>query len=253
MRGTTVCPHCGTRFKVSKTQLEAHHGMVRCGNCMKPFDTRPNYAPDQLDLQLDLPVLDAPKPPPQQVATLKPMTLAEQVRIVPDAVESNRRYRIRTWPWVISALLMLLLLVAQGIYFFRVDLSARVPILKPVLNDYCRMLGCNIPLPAHSDLVGIESSDLEAVPTHNDQVILNALLRNRAAFTQAFPNLELTLNDAEDKPIARRVFVPSEYLPPVEKESTGLLPNYEINIKLYLGTGTLKPLGYRLVLFYPTH
>ena len=99
--------------------------------------------------------------------------------------------------------------------------------------------------------MSIESSDLEADPTHVNQITLNALLRNRAPYAQAFPNLELTLNDTQDKPLARRIFKPKDYLPPLESEQTGLLPNRELSVKLYLNTADLRPIGYRLVLFYP--
>lgn len=253
MRGTTLCPHCGTRFKVTKAQLEAHHGMVRCGNCMQAFDTRPNFAPDQLDLQLELPVLEKTiQQPPQKVAVLKPMTLAEQVAIVHDHPDNELQIKKIAWPWAIASTILLLLLLAQAVYFFRVDLAARLPNLKPVLAGYCQMLGCSVPLPQHADLVGIESSDLEVVPAHEDQIILNALLRNRASYTQEFPNLELTLTDSLDQPLARRVFLSNEYLPPLEKQSAGLFPNYEVTIRLPLNTTDLRPMGYRLVLFYPS-
>lgn len=251
MRGTTVCPHCDTRFKITQAQLEAHHGMVRCGHCLKAFDTRPNFAPDQLDLQLELPILDKPVAPRDStVAVLQPMTLAEQVAIVQDDDDSKFQPKLRSWPWAIAALLLLLMLLAQAAYFFRVDLAARLPGLKSALIGYCRILKCSVPLPQHTDLIGIESSELEADSANENQITLNALLRNRAPYAQAFPNLELTLNDSQDKPIARRMFRPADYLPPTENEATGLLPNHELGIKLRLNTTGLKPSGYRLELLY---
>jgi hypothetical protein len=122
--------------------------------------------------------------------------------------------------------------------------------LKPALIGYCRILKCSVPLPQHTDLIGIESSELEADPANENQIILNALLRNRAPYAQAFPNLELTLNDNQDKPLARRMFIPADYLPQAENEAAGLLPNHELGIKLHLNTTDLKPSGYRLVLLY---
>jgi hypothetical protein len=107
-----------------------------------------------------------------------------------------------------------------------------------------------VPLPQHTDLIGIESSELEADPANDNQITLNALLRNRAPYAQAFPNLELTLNDSQDKPLARRMFRPADYLPPTENEASGLPPNHELGIKLHLNTTDLKPSGYRLVLLY---
>lgn len=251
--GTTVCPHCDTRFKISQAQLEAHHGMVRCGHCLKAFDTRPNFAPDQLDLPLELPVLDKPVASrDSKVAVLQPMTLAEQVAIVQESGDGESRPERRSWPWAIAALLLLLMLLAQAAYFFRVDLAAQLPGLKPALAGYCRILKCSVPLPQHTDLISIESSGLEADPANENLIALNALLRNRAPYAQAFPNLELTLNDSQDKALARRLFRPADYLPPQENETAGLSPNSEISIKLHLNTANLKPMGYRLVLLYPS-
>jgi predicted Zn finger-like uncharacterized protein len=251
MQGTTVCPHCDTRFKITEEQLQAHHGMVRCGHCLMVFDTQPNFTPDQLDLQLELPVLDNPiEPYSSQSGAPQPMTLAEQVAMVRDD-DSKFLPKRRTWPWTVASSLLLLALLAQAAYFFRVDLAARVPGLKPALAGYCQILKCSIPLPQHNDLIGIESSELEADPANENLITLNALLRNRATYSQAFPNLELTLNDIQDKPLARRIFIPADYLPPSENEPVGLPPNHEIIIKLRLSTTTLKPSGYRLVLQYP--
>ena len=251
--GTTLCPHCDTRFKISQAQLEAHHGMVRCGHCLQAFDTRPNFAADQLDLQLELPILDKLVAlHDSKVAVLQPMTLAEQVAIVQDDNDSEFQPRRRSWPWAIAALLLLLMLLAQAAYFFRVDLAAQLPGLKPALIGYCRILKCSVPLPQHTDLIGIESSGLEADPANENRITLNALLRNRAPYAQAFPNLELTLNNSQDKPLARRVFGPADYLSQAENEAAGLLPNHELGIKLHLNTTDLKPSGYRLVLLYST-
>ncbi|OGA27689.1 MAG: hypothetical protein A2W81_02540 [Betaproteobacteria bacterium RIFCSPLOWO2_12_61_14] len=328
--GTTLCPHCDTRFRIAAAQLEAHHGMVRCGHCLQAFDARAGFIPDQPNPQLELPILDEPAAPAEELPAAEvaevaevievaevaevievveeigpieetasvektglivatpptdeaaaeteppeiphtdqldfnppaaaivepdeqPMTLAEQVAIVQDEDEGDRPSApaYRRWPWAIAAFLLLLVLFAQAAYFFRVDLAARLPGLKPALTGYCKLLGCSVPLPQKPDLMSIESSDLEADPTHVNQITLNALLRNRAPYAQAFPNLELTLNDTQDKPLARRIFKPKDYLPPLESEQTGLLPNRELSVKLYLNTADLRPIGYRLVLFYP--
>ena len=328
--GTTLCPHCDTRFKIAAAQLESHHGMVRCGHCLQAFHARPGFIPDHPNPQLELPILDEPAAPAEELPADEPhtaeaveetesaeenglveeavsveetglieaippadeaaaeteppetphtdqldfnqpaavepegeaphavdepvaLTLAEQVAIVQDEDEGGRPSppAYRRWPWAIAAFVLLLVLFAQAAYFFRVDLAARLPGLKPALAGYCKLLGCSVPLPQKPDLMSIESSDLEADPTHVNQITLNALLRNRAPYAQAFPNLELTLNDTQDKPLARRIFKPKDYLPPLESEQTGLLPNRELSVKLYLNTADLRPIGYRLVLFYP--
>ena len=259
MAGTTLCPNCKTRFRIDEAQLETHLGMVRCGHCLQTFDARPSYVPDQPNPQLELPMLDVELPildspvlqPLPDMPVQQPMTLAEQVAIVEDEETSEYRPEKRTWPWAIATLILALLLAAQSAYYFRVELAVRLPQLKPALVGYCKLLKCTVPLPRKADLIGIESSEMVADPKHENQIDLNALLRNRASFTQAYPNLELTLSDSQDKPLARRVFRPVDYLPPRESEATGMLPNHELNLRLHLFTYDLRPMGYRLVVYYP--
>ena len=267
--GTTLCPHCGTRFRVARTQLEAHHGLVRCGHCLQTFDTRPNFAPEEINPQLELPILDeieaqaeaylAEQPPAEEpgatappgsakAGILQPLTLADQAAHPEDEVVflSKRRSRF----WTIAAFPLLLLLLAQAVYLFRVELAARLPVLKPALVRYCKILKCSVPLPQKASLMSIESSELKDDPTRRNQIILIALLRNRAPFAQALPDLELTLTDSHDNVLARRAFRPEDYSPKPGNISAGLPANQELGIKLHLDTADLKPVGYRLVLYY---
>jgi len=280
MDGTTLCPHCHTRFRINDAQLHAQQGMVRCGHCLRTFDARSDFIPDQPSPQIELPILDRPVVQADrdtslpdkaashiavnpnatilETATLNlaeavvppQRTLAERVVIVHDREEDTEQPKHRTGLWLIVVLL-LLILIAQAVYWFRVDIAARLPGLKPVLVSYCRLLKCSVPLPQNSDLISIESSDLESSPAQPNQITLNALLRNRASYAFAFPDLELTLNDTQDKALVRRIFKPADYLPATENETAGLLSNHEVNIKLRLDTADLKPSGYRLALFYP--
>lgn len=344
MSGTTLCPHCNTRFRIAGAQLESHQGMVRCGHCMQAFDARPGFIPDQPDPQLELPIVDqrvappaAPRPEFVEPATpvVQPVPQAEaepvaeksekcepveppagtqpeeqepardevvaepapaeNVPAEPAATESTHDASLdfvppaandpssagakllviqpvpqadgaadaaeeaealpatpkRRWPWIAASSLFALLLLLQGLYFFRVELGARLPGLKPALVGYCALLDCTVPLPQNPDLMSIESSELEADPEHANQITLVALLRNRSTHVQAFPVLELSLNDTEDKVLARRQFKPADYLPATESEAAGLRPNRELNIRLKLDTTDLRPTGYRLALFYP--
>lgn len=180
-------------------------------------------------------------------------TLAQQVVVADKPLHPTHLSPARkpAWPWAVSSMLLLIVLLAQAAYYFRVDLAAQLPGLKPTLQTYCRLLNCSIPLPHKSDLVSIESSDMEAFPPPGNTISLSAILRNRAPYAQAFPTLELTLTDAQDKTVARRFIRPSEYLKSDENEAAGIPPQRETSIKLYLDTADLKPAGYRLFLFYP--
>lgn len=169
----------------------------------------------------------------------------------PDAHPAKSGKKKTARLWMVGSLLLLIVLLAQAVYFFRVELAAHQPGLKGALISYCRLFQCSVPLPQKAELMSIESSDLEADPAQSSVIVLNALLRNHASYTQAYPDLELTLTDAQDKPLARRTFRPAEYIKSDEDEKQGLAADRELGIKLNLDTTDLKPSGYRLFLFYP--
>ncbi|MES1981406.1 MAG: zinc-ribbon and DUF3426 domain-containing protein [Pseudomonadota bacterium] len=167
-------------------------------------------------------------------------------------ISANQTRRTHRGWWILGCLLLLIMLLAQAAYFFRVELAARLPGLKPALISYCKLLHCSVPLPHQADLMSIESSELEvADPAQANVITLNAILRNHADYAQAYPNLELALTDAADKVVARRIFVPAEYLAPENNEARGIAAEREASLKLRLDTTDLKPTGYRLFLFYP--
>ncbi len=299
MTDITQCPECGTRFKVTAAQLEAHGGEVRCGRCHIVFDASKHFYAADPSPQLSLPIDDEPLieelnkehtdeaapqaptdfnaenvepseaidpeisfseiehylPPLAQIAELEetPATLAQQVKFIdePAAESAAPPARKRRWTAIFAALLLLLILLAQAVYFFRVEIATTLPGLKPALAQYCGLLDCSIELPRQAELMSIESSELESDPVQYNVITLHALLHNRATFTQAYPDLELTLNNLQDQAIARRTFHPAHYLKNASEAQAGLGANRELEISLRLDTADLKPAGYRLFLFYP--
>ncbi len=256
MSGTTLCPHCMTRFRVAEEQLEAHEGMVRCGHCLQAFDARADFIADEPDPQLELPIPDASvdevmaTEPIEHAEPVAPQTLAEQIKLLtndePVTITLPRR-----WPWALANAALLVVLLLQGTYFFRVDLAAQLPGLKPLLVRACIALNCEVSLPRDSEQIGIESSSLEAHPDAARLITLHALLRNHAPYAQAYPELELSLNDMDDRPLARRILRPQDYLPASRPAETGLAARRELEIALNLDVADLNPAGYRLFLFYP--
>lgn len=261
----TQCPECGTRFKVTDTQLDAHDGLARCGHCHEVFNALEHLHDDEPSPQLSLPI--EPESEPESTTTEidltpipdvpeleeEPATLAQQVQFVEELTDEVSKEIPRKHGWIatLTVLLLMLILLAQATYLFRVELGARLPGIKPLLTEYCELLACTVALPQKSDLIIIESSELESDPDQNNVITLHALVHNRAPYTQAYPNIELTLTDLQDQIVARRVFRPADYLKTGEDEKTGLHANRDLDIKLRLDTTDLKPSGYRLFLFYP--
>jgi hypothetical protein len=77
------------------------------------------------------------------------------------------------------------------------------------------------------------------------------VLRNQSKTAQAWPHIELVLNDNADRPVLRRVFAPREYLPAQADAERGFGPRSEQSIKLYFELKELKASGYHIAIFYP--
>lgn len=144
-----------------------------------------------------------------------------------------------------------LLLAFQIVYHFRVQLAAASPAASTMLAGVCRLAGCTVGLPAHIEMVTIESSELQALPGNTDTFTLLALLRNRSATRQQWPHIELTLNDANEAAVARRVIAPRDYLPAGQDPAEGFAPNSEQPARLVFNLTQVKAAGFRVYLFYP--
>ncbi|MGI9047738.1 MAG: zinc-ribbon and DUF3426 domain-containing protein [Burkholderiales bacterium] len=156
------------------------------------------------------------------------------------------------WLWLGGSLFLLVMLLGQIAFVFRSDLAARFPGLKPPLQQFCKVLGCSVPLPHDWETLTIESSDMKSLDSARPgRIELSASLRNRARYAVAYPALDLTLTNSRDEAIARRIFEPREYLPVRTGLAAGLPPNGDLDVKLTLDTGELNPSGYRLFMLYP--
>lgn len=192
------------------------------------------------------PRVPAPDPaPPVPPAEVLPEPAQEPA---PSAVTAART----TPPWLLvsASLVLLVALLLQGTLAFRSELAAQSPAARAFLEQLCGVLGCQVALPRNPDLLSIETSALEAVPGHPGIVALSAVLRNRAAVVQEYPAFELSLTDYRDQLIARKIFLPRDYLPVADGAARGMPGGEEIDVKLHLDLGDLQAAGYRVYLFY---
>ncbi|MDR2196137.1 MAG: zinc-ribbon and DUF3426 domain-containing protein [Gallionellaceae bacterium] len=234
---STQCPQCNTRFRITQAQLDARQGTVRCGVCKAVFNATERLRNDTLTAPAEIPS-DAPVP-----LDIPPLP-EESVWREPPKEKPH-------WLWAVGCVLLLLLLTAQLAYFYRIDIAARYPSLKPALTSYCQLLKCDIPLPRHAELMTLDSSSLEIDPAASNIVNLETLLHNHAPYPQAWPDIELTLTDAHGTLMARRAFHPADYLQSGETGEAGLAAGGEFAIKLRMDTADIGAAGYRLLLFYP--
>ena len=166
------------------------------------------------------------------------------------SIDANREKPAR-WPYLLVAILLTLILLGQMAYRFRSELAITVPVLRPALQALSSGLGTDIPLPRHVDLVSIEASDLQSDAARGNLLVLNATVRNRAAYPQAYPALEIALTDTQDTPVARRVFLPEDYLPASLHADQPFQAHTDIAVRLWIEAREINAAGYRIYVFYP--
>ncbi len=264
----TRCPACDTTFRVSTDQLQASVGKVRCGQCQSVFDA---FA----TLTADGPIQPAGQsgvPAQSMEARLVPSSGAPVADAMPSSGKADSydptlrpdpaislyewEFKVPEAPrhtigWAVLIGMLSITLVAQAAYAFRAELMMSVPQTREYYIQVCETLGCKIGLPELSNYLHVEASDLKAVDAQfPGEVQLLALVRNRAPTEMAYPAFELTLTNSMEQSVARRVFLPADYLPP-GTTAAGIQAGSEMQIQLFLDTGTLRAAGYRLYLFYP--
>lgn len=162
----------------------------------------------------------------------------------------RERYgRATTIALCLGVLLLLGGLAAQGLTTFRNSLAASAPSLKPLLTAACHTLGCKIELPAQIDELAIEQGELQTLSENTFS--FSTALKNGSRNAQAWPHIELVLDDANDKTVLRRVFAPRDYLDPEVEIAEGFPARSEQPVKLYFELNQLKASGYHIAVFYP--
>ena len=155
------------------------------------------------------------------------------------------------WLWVAASVVAAMALLAQVVYVYRTPIAAELPGSRGVLESMCKGFGCDVPLPRRSEQLRTEYAELAAVPDQPNLIRVSATVRNQAAYPQAYPHLELTLKDGEDRVLSRKVFAPKEYLSKNDFALGQFNGNSEIKVNMQLDIGLLRASGYSLMWFYP--
>jgi len=146
------------------------------------------------------------------------------------------------------AFTLLLVLLLQIVVHERNTLAAAQPRLAILLSRLCQPLNCDVTPVQKIEAVVIDSSSFSRVEDVNFR--LTVVLKNTASTAVAVPAIELTLTNAQDQPLLRRVILADEW----HGASDTLAPGVEWPAAV---NAVLSPeiaaavLGYRMVAFYP--
>lgn len=211
-----------------------------------PARREPTLADHSFDALPAAPV--APEPAEEQDAPVLPPADDEPAFVIQGRrrEQSGKALRIAM---AAGSVVLLLLLLLQVMTTFRNPLAAQFPQWKPTLVALCKLSGCQVDLPAQIEALSIEQGELQTLKEQTFSYV--SLLRNQSRSVQAWPSIELILNDANDKPLLRRVIAPRDYLPATIDVSQGFAARSEQTIKLYFALDQLTASGYHIAIFYP--
>lgn len=161
--------------------------------------------------------------------------------VVPPPASSRRRLLAA------GSVLLVAALIVQGLFFYRDEIAARHPLARQWLAEVCAASGCAVTLPQRPQSIQIEASDLQVTdPANPNRIQLTATLRNHAGHDVGYPALDLVLTNVNDHTLARRIFLPAEYVATGRDLQAGIAANAETTVRLALDTGNLGAAGFRL-------
>lgn len=272
----TQCPQCQTVFRVTGEQLGARDGLVRCSRCLKvfnapdhPFHGRMPEA-DGIDeeIVLESPGAAAVMPDSGPAATPATEVLTERVtRTEPSApagaddtsddlptlaelLWGKPRSRTRPLFWWLGNLALLTILIGQFTWFYATELGRR-PELEPWVATFCHYTGCVIQ--PQQDIGLIELSNTRVAPhsRYGNVLRLRGSIINRAAFTQAWPLVEVSLIDGRGQVVARRTFTADQYRKQPDPEESQMDINVRFALQLDFTLPDKRPGGYEVRLVAP--
>jgi len=94
--------------------------------------------------------------------------------------------------------------------------------------------------------IQLVSRDMHTHPTRSGILVLSLTFVNLAARNQEFPELEVTLTDASNQPVARRRLQPAEYLRPGADIDAGLAADVYLPVLLELGDPGEQAVGFEI-------
>ena len=117
-------------------------------------------------------------------------------------------------PWLFRSLMFLSLCVlASGLYIARERNTLRNnPVARPILVAACAVFKCEVPQRVDLSSLRVLQRSVYSHPTIDNALVINVAFRNEAEFDQQYPVLVIRLSDRNGRLVAKRDFLPADYL-----------------------------------------
>lgn len=164
------------------------------------------YEPFGNDKEFDFDAEDAQLGEPM-AATLP----YDNLRREPVSVRGDNSGKLRTAIWSVVVLSLIGILVAQ-VTWFQFDRLSAIPELRPFYEKGCAIAGCELKPLINVDAIQSRKLVVRTDPDNRSQLVVNAVIINRADFEQPFPAIALTFSNLNGDVVAQSIFTPDEYL-----------------------------------------
>lgn len=143
---------------------------------------------------------------------------------------------------------LMLGLAVQVAWQERDVIAARSPAAYVWMEQLCQPLRCTLQPPRRIDALVIDSSSFLKVRDDAAAYQLQVAIRNTSSMTVATPALELTLTDAQDQALLRRVLLREELGAPAQLAQGA---TWSGAVPMQVTQDASRVAGYRLLAFYP--
>ncbi|MBW0147615.1 DUF3426 domain-containing protein [Marinobacter arenosus] len=135
----------------------------------------------------------------------------DDLRREPVSVRGGGTGKLRTFVWTLVVLALIGVLVAQ-VTWFQFDRLSAIPELRPFYERGCEFAGCELEPLINVDAIQSRKLVVRTDPENRTQLVVDAVIINRAAFEQPFPAIALTFSNLNGDVVAQSIFTPDEYL-----------------------------------------
>lgn len=240
----TRCPQCKTIHPLTAASLSRARGLVQCGQCGRAFSAL-SFLFD------DWPSGEAHQPENGSNATLpvlKPSVEvnADKTAHPPDSDQAEvPGTRLKRNAWLAATVLLSLLTIANIAWTFREPLMQN-PRISAWMKQSGQLQVEQEGLLKDPQQIQLVSRDMHMHPTRSGILVLSLTFVNLAARNQVFPELEVTLMDTANQPVAQRRLRPAEYLRPGFDTSAGLAADVYLPVLLELGDPGEQAVGFEI-------
>ena len=238
----TRCPQCKTVHPLSAALISHAQGLVKCGQCEKTFSA--------LSFLFDeWPAGEAHRPASGPDAVLPVLGRVERVVADKKLPENDEPDPIDIKPrqlaWSLATAMLVLLTIANITWTFREPLLDH-----PRINAWMKHAGWlqveEKGLLKDPQQIQLVSRDMHTHPTRSGILVLSLTFVNLAQRNQVFPELEITLLDVANQPVAQRRLQPGDYLRQGADIRTGMAADVYLPVLLELGDPGDQAVGFEI-------